>query len=130
MQNTRDRSKRTTEYAYKNDPDAIHVCTDMTLTHPTAHRKSELNQITRPENTSCSMPNRFQYSEREECPAGSQMRLCHAPGAACLTEQDKIWRSQLALQEKPPEQLTNHSGPACPSSPGVQFWKNGLVTPA
>jgi hypothetical protein len=46
MQNTRGRSKRTTEYAYKNDHVAIHVCTDMMLTHPTAHRKSELNQIT------------------------------------------------------------------------------------
>jgi hypothetical protein len=27
------------------------------------------------------------------------------------------WRSQLALQEKPPEQLTNHSDPSYPSSP-------------
>jgi hypothetical protein len=49
----------------QNDPVAIHVGTGMTLTHPTAHRKSELDQITWLENTSCSMPSRIQYSKRE-----------------------------------------------------------------
>jgi hypothetical protein len=64
----------------------------------------------------------IQYSERE--------RERRMPSRIPDASVPRFWRDMLdwarqnlAIPEAFPEQLTNHSGPSCPSSPGAQFWK-------